>query len=264
MSRAGDPSRLLTEADRERLHAYLARDPYAHLFHLADLDEPYAPFARWFVRGEGPVIAALAMLYTWPETPVLQLIEPDNPQAAPLLRDILPSLPARVYCQVTEGIPTLLSEAYAFESLQPFLKMRWVDKGALSGGLREDVTRLTREHEGILRSFEPAVWFEPRMFDHGFYYGVFDQGRLVSVAGTPVLSRRYGVAVIGGVGTLESHRGRGLAARLVSTLVATLRKEFRYIGLNVRADNVPAIRCYEKCGFERHGSGFWDGVAVRK
>ncbi len=72
------------------------------------------------------------------------------------------------------------------------------------------------------------------------------------------------MAVIGGVGTVESHRGRGLAARLVSTLVATLRKEFRYIGLNVRADNVPAIRCYEKCGFERHGSGFWDGVALRK
>lgn len=254
----------LAPEQRDGLLAYLMRDPFSHLFHLADLDEPYAPFARWFLRREGERLHALALLYTWPETPVLQIIEPGNREAVNLLRDILPSLPPKVYCQISAGLPEALGHAYRFEYLFPFIKMKWA-AGRFSPPPGEDEpVRLTRQHEPDIRSFDPPIWFEPRMLDHGCYYGIFLDGRLVSIAGTPVLSRQYGVAVIGGVGTAEGHRGRGFAARLVATLVEKLKGEFPYIGLNVRADNASAIRCYEKCGFERHGETFWDGVAVRK
>jgi predicted GNAT family acetyltransferase len=109
--------------------------------------------------------------------------------------------------------------------------------------------RLTWKHEQAIRSFEPTPWFERRMLHEGFYYGIFDGGRLVSMAGTPVHSKKYGVAIIGGVGTVETHRGRGLAARFVTALVDMLKEQVSYIGLNVRLDNAVAILCYEKCGF---------------
>ena len=79
----------LSIEDSRRIHSYLMKDPYSHLFHLADLDEPYVENIRWFVRNEKGSVAALALLYTWPEIPVLQLIEPNNPK---------PSLSLRMSC----------------------------------------------------------------------------------------------------------------------------------------------------------------------
>ena len=249
----------------ERIHSNLMRDPYSHLFHLADLDEPYVENTRWFVRGEKGSIAALALLYTWPETPVLQLIEPNNPEAVPLLEDVLPALPTKVYCQISDGLVPVLERAFKIESLHPFVRMKWTGNGRrpikqLEG---EEPIRLTWKHEDAIHSFFPEVWFERRMLQEGRYFGIFDGETLVSMAGTPVFSNRYGVAIIGGVGTVESHRGRGLAARVVTALVSELKGKVPYLGLNVRSDNAPAIRCYENCGFVKHAE-HWECMGERR
>lgn len=101
------------------------------------------------------------------------------------------------------------------------------------------------------------VWFDPAMLRDGYYYGVFDQGQLVAMGGSSLFSKKYGVAVIGSVGTRESHLLRGYCARIISQLTRDLAEQVSFIGLNVRADNEPAIRCYLKCGFEIH-SEFWE------
>jgi GNAT superfamily N-acetyltransferase len=255
----------LTAEGLERIHSYLMKDPYSHLFHLADLDEPYVENTRWFVRNEKGSVAALALLYTWPETPVLQLIEPNNPEAVPLLEDVLPFLPPKVYCQISDGLVPVLERAFKIESLHPFARMKWNGNGSRPINQRdgEQPIRLTWKHEDVLHVSFPDIWFERRMLQEGRYFGIFDGETLVSMAGTPVFSNRYGVAIIGGVGTVESHRGRGLAARVVKALVNELSGKVPYLGLNVRLDNASAIRCYEKCGFVKHGV-HWECVGERR
>jgi ribosomal protein S18 acetylase RimI-like enzyme len=70
-----------------------------------------------------------------------------------------------------------------------------------------------------------------------------------------VYSIRYKVAALGNITTHPDYRGRGYG-RMVTGRVckSLLGDEIDHIGLNVKADNAGAIRCYEKLGFEVVGS----------
>lgn len=245
--------------ERDHIFRYLSKDPYAHLFHLADLDEPYAADIQWFIRKKINKITSLALLFLKPELPVFQLLDKGNPDASRLLEEILPQLPDKLFCHLTDDLPELLSASYKIESRFPFFRMIWrkenVDR--IVSIDKPQLVHLTDEHAQAVREFIPAVWFDTVMLKYGYYYGFFDQGHLVSVVGTAVFSKKYGVAVIGSVGTRESHQRRGLATLLISKLLTELAHQVPYIGLNVRADNKPAIGCYSKLGFEIH-SEFWE------
>lgn len=58
-----------------------------------------------------------------------------------------------------------------------------------------------------------------------------------------------------GICLLEQARGRGLGSQAITLLANYLRDQWRVrkLGLRVRADNTPAIRCYERVSFERCG-----------
>ena len=64
----------------------------------------------------------------------------------------------------------------------------------------------------------------------------------------------------------EGQRGKGFGAAAVRALLQYVRHHLglRRIYLQVLADNAPAIRLYEKCGFDREGilreHAFKDGV----
>lgn len=63
---------------------------------------------------------------------------------------------------------------------------------------------------------------------------------------------RHGGAL--GIGIAPGHRGRGLGARLInSVLVAACARGLVRIALHVRADNTRAIRLYERLGFQHEG-----------
>lgn len=96
----------------------------------------------------------------------------------------------------------------------------------------------------------PNNWFDPRMLGTARYVGCRrTDGRLVAVAGVHVYSPRYEVAALGNVATLPSHRGRGYGSRATAHLCSRLVEEGLVVGLNVRADNVPAVRSYRRIGF---------------
>jgi predicted GNAT family acetyltransferase len=81
------------------------------------------------------------------------------------------------------------------------------------------------------------------------YFGIRDDRRIVSAAGTHLVSARLGVAALGNVVTLPAYRGRGYCKIVTAATCAALRPAIADIGLNVRADNRPAVRCYEDVGF---------------
>jgi ribosomal protein S18 acetylase RimI-like enzyme len=97
-----------------------------------------------------------------------------------------------------------------------------------------------------------AAWLSSGTIAEGVYYGIRVNGRLVSAAGTHVISREARLAVVGNVLTHAGHRGRGYATAVTSAVTAELLRYCDDVVLNVRADNPPAIQAYRKLGYSEH------------
>ena len=89
--------------------------------------------------------------------------------------------------------------------------------------------------------------FLPRTIELGGYLGIREEGKLVAMAGRRL--NPPGWVEISAVCTDEEYRGRGFAARLVKAVAAGIQDEGMMPFLHTGADNVDAIRLYEKLGF---------------
>jgi predicted GNAT family acetyltransferase len=106
--------------------------------------------------------------------------------------------------------------------------------------------------------------FRQRSLELGVFYGVFDGERLVSVAGTHIVSDKEHIAALGNVMTHPNYRGQGLATVATSAVCEELLDHgIEMIGLSVSRSNEAAIRVYEKIGFKRRVP-FYEGTATRK
>lgn len=98
--------------------------------------------------------------------------------------------------------------------------------------------------------------FAERTVEMGEYWGVFDAGRLVAMAGERM---HAGVLrEVSGVCTHPDFQGRGLARRLVERLLRRAIARGERAFLHVMVDNDGARRLYERMGFRRRG-----GIPVR-
>lgn len=126
----------------------------------------------------------------------------------------------------------------------------------LSGGDAGAVNRL-------YRSDGASSFYSPHQLEDAIYYGIFDDGQLVSIAGTHVVSPTYGVAVVGNVYTRPSHRGLRYATMTTSAVTEALLAECRQVVLSVDPDNEPAVRAYQALGY-REESRLLETAAVCK
>jgi predicted GNAT family acetyltransferase len=83
----------------------------------------------------------------------------------------------------------------------------------------------------------------------GEYFGVFEDGRLVAMAGERL--EAGSLREISGVCTDPRYRGRGLARRLVTRLIGRQLARGQTPFLHVRCDNF-AAQFYERLGFRRY------------
>lgn len=87
----------------------------------------------------------------------------------------------------------------------------------------------------------------------GVFYGAFRDSRLVSVAGTHILSRNFRVSAIGNVFTDPEFRNLGYGTQVTEAVVNELIEDgIETIVLNVAIDNAPAIASYQHLGFKVH------------
>jgi len=84
------------------------------------------------------------------------------------------------------------------------------------------------------------------------YRGIRVNGRLVAAAGTHVIGRRAGIAVVGNVLTQPEFRGRGYAQATTGAVTAHLLEFCDHVVLNVRSDNPPALNAYRRLGYAEH------------
>lgn len=231
---------------------------------LADLDEPYARYARfWLGRREGNT--GVVLVYDHPE--FCALVAHGSAASIAAALEGADRLPPRPLVIAREPGVRALAAYYDLDGLHDMLRMA-VGPATFRPEEGASARRLTSADLPALRrlyaSYEGSV-FTSDQLDHGIFFGVDDPDdptRLWSAAGTHVVSRRYQVASVGNVFTLPEARGRGFAARVTSAVAAALfRMGCPDVVLNVRPDNVAAVRVYRRLGFEVH-CDFKEGVAV--
>lgn len=105
----------------------------------------------------------------------------------------------------------------------------------------------------LYNSERPGDFYTADHIDAAVYYGVFADGRLVSIAGTHVVSPTNGIAVVGNVFTHPRNRGRGYATIASGAVTAHLLSHCHDVVLTVDPNNAPAVRAYRRLGYQDHG-----------
>jgi predicted GNAT family acetyltransferase len=98
----------------------------------------------------------------------------------------------------------------------------------------------------LVQETEPGPFLN-RTIELGDYLGIRREGELVAMAGERL--RLDGWTEISAVCTKATHRGQGLASRLVGALIAGIQSRSERVFLHVLAANTGAIRLYEELGF---------------
>ncbi len=223
-------------------------------FALADLEPPYSAHATWFVPPDSP--HAIGLLYRAFGTPIV-LLAGSSGEWASLLHEMDAALGGGrdVYAVVKPDALPVITSHYLVNEQRPMVRMVLDQAGArppVSGA----VSRLGPLDLGSIQALyadEPPAFFLTSMLHDGVYYGIREHEDLIAVAGTHVVARDVSVAALGNIYTRADRRGRGLATATTNAVASGLvRLGISTIVLNVREDNQPAVRVYERLGFKRY------------
>lgn len=110
---------------------------------------------------------------------------------------------------------------------------------------------------------DDGLHYSGRQVSDGIYYGAYNRGRLVSAAGTHILSGSEGVAVVGNVFTHPDHRGHGYGMAVTAAVTEHLLHFCSLVVLNVDPANRPARHIYDTLGYTEHGR-LMEAMATRR
>lgn len=237
--------------DRDEIAAYLRTDRRYAAYALGDLDSSSRGRCSWGIAYDADgEPAALAMHHDGlvPQ-PLFLMGDPDGCRA--VLASVIK--PRDAFFQSTEALDGAAGDLYELERATALLRMV-VDAESfvptagtavrLNAGDIDDLNRLYQL--GFRTGFAQAI------LDDAVYYGIRIRGRLVSAAGTHVINRREGIAVVGNVMTHADYRGHGFARIVTGAVTADLLEQVPDVALNVHADNAPAIAAYARLGYREH------------
>ncbi|MFC1573411.1 GNAT family N-acetyltransferase [Candidatus Eisenbacteria bacterium] len=245
--------------DKRELETFLRRDAHLHIYEIGDLDDFFWPHTVWFGLIDEVELDGVVLLYLGTDPPSLLALTGDS---IAKMRDFLVSikhlLPTRFYAHLSSGLAEIFAESHKAEAHGLHYKLALTKPAQLESVGTSDVVSLSSNELpelGVLyEAAYPETWFNPRMMETGHYFGLRRDGLLVGVAGIHVFSRRYQVAALGNVATHPDYRGQGVARATCAHLCRVLLSDVDHIGANVKADNVSALACYERLGFERIAS----------
>jgi ribosomal protein S18 acetylase RimI-like enzyme len=242
---------------KDEIHDFLRSDPELQAYCMGDLDDFFWPKTVWYGLMDKGTLLSVALLYTGSDYPTLLLFYKDEEQYPYLLLEkIRTLLPNKFYAHLNEGLVDVFGRQNVIQYYGLSYKMAL--RGGLQGVDDKHVSRLTESQLGQINEFYanayPDNWFDSRMLETGKYFGYFDGEKLVGIAGIHVYSAEYKVAALGNIATHPDYRGKQIAYKLTSHLCNDLKETVDAIGLNVKADNEYAIKCYRKIGFEIIGT----------
>jgi len=215
---------------------------------LGQLEPALFPRTRWFyargTTGTGLVLHSRGGLGD--ATFVL-----GDPDAVSAILSIHPGT-AQTYATCQPQHLDVLRHYFRLANQQPMIRM---------GVTRESFTPVHGHHIAVLSGIDirkvnalygsegGPSYYIPEHIDSGVYRGIVEEGRLVAVAGTHVVSRQEGVAVVGNVFTHPSARGKGYATATTSAVTESLLDYCDHVVLTVDPNNTPAVSAYARLGF---------------
>jgi ribosomal protein S18 acetylase RimI-like enzyme len=237
--------------DRDAIAAFLRTDRRYAAYALGDLDSSSRGRCSWGIAYDAAgQPTALAMHHDGlvPQ-PLFLMGDPAGCRA--VLASVIK--PRDAFFQSTEALDVAAEELYELQRPTALLRMV-VDSssfvpyaGAAQRLAPEDIDDLNRLYQlGFRAGFAQAI------LDDAVYYGVRVRGRLVSAAGTHVINRQEGIAVVGNVMTHADFRGHDFAKMVTGAVTAELLDQVPDVALNVHADNAPAIAAYARLGYREH------------
>jgi GNAT superfamily N-acetyltransferase len=217
-----------------------------------DLEEPYRKHSRYIGAWGDDVLRGAILVFSPPG--FTSLITFGNTEAADEILQHARDLPARgVFQARLEDVPALRHRFHIgteFDMRRMVVESGRVEPGTSSYASIRAISPADSTAVRELYDLWDEVHFDPLMLVAGTYFGAFYQGELIAISGTHAISRRHGMATIGGVFTHPEHRGHGLAGATTSHVVARLHEVgVSDVALNVKADNMPALQAYERIGF---------------
>ena len=236
--------------DRGVLRSFLETDRLLAAYALCDLEDREFGKTRWGGAFDGHRLVAIALEYSGlTPQPLFAMGDPDGVES--ILRDIV--RPRAAYVAVLpEAIPAVES-VYRLDPGPQMVRM-WVDRSHFQP-YPADVRRLLPSDIGELNRLYQlgfASWLPSSSIGDGVYFGIRAGGRLVAAAGTHVIGREAGLAVVGNVLTHVDYRGRGFATAVTGAVTAELLRWADQVVLNVRSDNPPALQAYRRLGYAEH------------
>jgi ribosomal protein S18 acetylase RimI-like enzyme len=240
--RLTDPTEILAFLERDRLYAAYA---------IADLEAEMFKHTHWY-QAEAEGQARSLVLHFTALDPDALFIMGDAAGLAVILGSAL--RPRRVFVSAMPEHITSLRSFYRLGQPERTVRMA-LDVHAfrpVSGQAIRLSPAYARQLERLYSMGEGNA-FSPYQVAQGVFYGATDQDRLVSTAGTHVISETYDVAAVGNVFTHPAYRGQGLGTLCTCAVVEELlARHIQTIVLNVHQDNEAARRIYQRIGFKEY------------
>jgi RimJ/RimL family protein N-acetyltransferase len=238
-------------ADRDAIAAFLRTDRRYAAYALGDLDSSSRGRCSWGIAYDAAGQATALAMHHDGLVPQPLFLMGDPAGCRAVLASVIK--PRDAFFQSTEALDMAAEELYELQRPTALLRMV-VDSSSFlpyAGAARrlspEDIDDLNRLYQlGFRAGFAQAI------LDDAVYYGVRVRGRLVSAAGTHVINRREGIAVVGNVMTHADFRGHDFAKMVTGAVTAELLDQVPDVALNVHADNAPAIAAYARLGYREH------------
>ncbi len=205
--------------------------------------------------GELKQIAMVSMGYGIPV--LLAAGFSDKEYSTMLLTEIKQFLPRKFYTHIDKSSLEKVFSQDRISDLEEYMNMGLTDYTALDGKSADMAVRLgynnIKSIKELMSSSYPEAWLDDELIKLDENFGMYEDGRLISFAGIHAYSEQYQVAAVAHITTKPEYRGRGYAEKVTAALANSLKEKIRYIGLNVKVDNVPAIKCYKRLGFTEAG-----------
>jgi ribosomal protein S18 acetylase RimI-like enzyme len=196
------------------------------------------PHSRYAVGSD------VARRYARGFSPIVGFRDGDRPDFAELAPYCEPG--EHFYCDGWNGPAP---SGWCIDAESTMFKMVW-ERATPPADELPDAVPLRTEHASAaleLAQLTRPGPFGPRTIELGDYFGCFDGGRLVAMAGERMFAGR--LREVSGVCTHPDFQGRGLARRLVAKLIGRQVTRDQIPFLHVMSDNVAAHRLYLGMGF---------------
>ncbi|WP_432405469.1 GNAT family N-acetyltransferase [Wukongibacter sp. M2B1] len=235
-----------------------SRIRYNYIYQFNNLDEREWPNTICYGLYEGVILREIAMVYTAYDIPVLiAACFEKHGYNKELISRIKEYLPPKFYTHIDKETLEEVFDKKDISEYYEYVNMGIDDYSKIEALDRKNTVTLNYvDSERIKRLLEesyPDNWLDDILIKLNDNFGVEIDDKLVSFAGIHAYSIDRQVAAVAHVTTHPEYRNKGYGRDSIVALIKDLREKIKYIGLNVKVENLSAIKCYKNIGFKEYG-----------